>query len=167
MTILTIASLAVSAYSAVQQQRAQNAAAEYNRKVQLNNAQIAEMRAKSVEERGAVQEKQLRLQIAQKKGQQRSALAASGVVVDEGTALEILEDTAALGEEDALTLRHNTAMEAWGLRTQRFAFESQAELAGAQKSSAALAGTSSLLANVPSAYSNIYGRKRTTMTRRF
>jgi hypothetical protein len=35
-----------------------------------------------------------------------------------GTALDLLGDTAQIGEEDALTIRNNAAREAWGYRNQ-------------------------------------------------
>jgi len=49
--------------------------------------------------------------------------------VDEGTAQEVTEDTAAFGELDALTIRNNAEREALGFRTQGMNFQASGELA--------------------------------------
>jgi hypothetical protein len=69
--------------------------------------------------------------------------AASGVLVDEGSPLAILQDTAIQGELDALTIRSNAAQEAWSFRTQAGGFTAQAGLSRAKKRDpgAALTGT--------------------------
>lgn len=84
---------------------------EYQAQVDENNRKVAEWKAADARARGAKEEAALRVKVAALKGRQRSALAASGVEVGSGSALDILGDTAALGELDALTIRSNAERE--------------------------------------------------------
>ena len=93
--------------------RAQQQQYDYQAQVNENNKQVAEWQAQDAIERGEVKEKQHRTKVDQLKGRQRSVLAASGVVVDDGSALDVLGDTAELGELDALTIRSNADREAY------------------------------------------------------
>jgi hypothetical protein len=86
---------------------------EYQAKIDDNNRKVAEWKAADAKARGAKEEASHRVKVAALKGRQRSALAASGVVVDSGSALDILGDTASLGELDALTIRSNAEREAY------------------------------------------------------
>ena len=86
---------------------------EYQAKIDDNNRKVAEWKAADAIARGKKEESSHRIKVAALKGRQRSALAASGVVVDSGSALDILADTAALGELDALTIRSNAEREAY------------------------------------------------------
>jgi hypothetical protein len=67
--------------------------------------------------RGTKEETRYRRIIAQVAGQQKADFGARNVAVS-GTALDLLGDTAQIGEEDALTIRNNAAREAWGYRNQ-------------------------------------------------
>lgn len=67
--------------------------------------------------RGTIEEARYRRQIAQIVGAQKASFGQRSVAV-EGTALDLLADTAQIGEEDALTIRNNAAREAWGYRNQ-------------------------------------------------
>lgn len=67
--------------------------------------------------RGSIEEQRYRREIAQIVGAQRAVLGARNVAAS-GSALDILSDTAQLGEEDVLTIRNNAAREAWGYRNQ-------------------------------------------------
>ncbi len=80
------------------------------------NAQYKEAAAVDAEKRGAVQADQYRRQVGQMIGTQRAGFAANGIDVNSGTAAEIQDDTAAIGEFDALTIANNAAREAWGYR---------------------------------------------------
>lgn len=86
---------------------------EKQRKLDLR---VGEMQAKDAEARGRESEKRHRQDVKQLIGDQRAALAAQGVEVDSGSAAEIQEQTAELGELDALTIRNNARLEAMGLR---------------------------------------------------
>lgn len=113
---VSAAGVGVSTYSAYRQAEAQNDAAEYNERVAKRNNEIAEIQALDAERRGKIEEKQHRLRVSRLLGAQRAAAAGSGVVVDTGSPLAMLEDTAMLGEYDAETIKHNAKREAWALR---------------------------------------------------
>ena len=156
---LTVSAIGVGtqAYGAYKDAKAYNAANDYNASVMERNAQNAELRAQDSEARGEIEEKQHRQRVAGLKGEQRSVLAASGVVVDEGSALETLQDTTRFGELDALTIQHNTAMEAWGIRNEKANYQSQANLSRFDKKSPNLAATSTLLTGTGSLLTSASG----------
>lgn len=150
----------LQAVGAQQQAEAANQAAEYNAKIQERNAEIAEMQAVSAEERGKVTEREHRLRVSGLKGSQRVSAAASGVLVDEGSPLAILQDTAVQGELDILTIRQNTAREAWGFRTQAGGFTAQARLARARRVSPGMALTTTLVSGASRLGSQFVGFER-------
>lgn len=88
-----------------------------NQQALKTQAAVAEYQAKDAERRGALSFNKHRLQVAQMKGTQTASLAARGLALDEGSALNILMDTDYMGEVDAATIKDNTAKEAWALRT--------------------------------------------------
>ncbi len=120
----TYASLALTAASTVagiagqaQQAGAQQAQAGYQAAVMRNNALTAEALARNAEKRGAVAEQAQRNKTAQMLGRQTAVLAGQGTDFS-GSVLDILGDTAAAGEQDALTAKYNSAFEAWGHRNK-------------------------------------------------
>lgn len=139
--------VAAGAYGGYKSQDAQNQALEYQAKIQEQNANMAEMQATQTEQKGAFAEERLRAGIEGTKGAQRAGFGASGVTVGEGSALETVKNTAALGEVDAMTLRYNTALDAYGLRQQAKGYRSEAGMAREGKQSALLAGGLSLLSS--------------------
>jgi hypothetical protein len=136
----------VAAYSSYEQQKSANAAADYNAKIQERNAENANVQANQVIELGKVEEAQHRLQVAKLKGTQRATGAGSGLLIDQGSNLQITQDTEGFGELDALTIRANAARTAWGVRNESADSMAQANLTRMKKSSPALAAGSSLLA---------------------
>lgn len=102
---------------------------EYEAQVAANNAELADRLADDALARGEIAEKQHRLKLAQIRGQQRAGLAASGQVVDQGSAADLVSDTAKFGELDALTIRNNAEREALGYRTRAYNFQTEAQLA--------------------------------------
>lgn len=103
--------------------------ADYGQDIANNNAIISQQKADDALERGEESERRHREQVEALKGQQRSALAANGVVLDDGSALDILADTAEQGELDALTIRHNAQSEATDYLNQAGGFSAQGEMA--------------------------------------
>lgn len=95
----------------------------------MQNAQYADMAANDSVKRGGMSEDQQRLQTAAAIGTQRAGFAANGVDVNSGSAANIQDDTAQLGEFDALTIRNNAAREAWGYRTQSQTYRDSAKTA--------------------------------------
>lgn len=64
-------------------------------------------------------------------GSQRVAAAASGIAIDSGSALDLQEEAAGLGELDLLTIRQNAKREAWGYKVQASNYRGQAAMARA------------------------------------
>lgn len=96
----------------------QHKAGKVNQKLMEYNARVAEYQAEDAVKRGVVAESRRRDETSKVIGAQRVSLARQGVDINEGSALLLQEDAAALGELDALTIRNNAAREAWGLRVQ-------------------------------------------------
>lgn len=118
----------VSAVGQVQAGKAAQAAGDYNAAVARNNQIVAEQQAADAQRRGEVAETEQRRKVRMLAGSQRAALGASGVQLDAGTPLDLLGDTAAMGELDALTIRNNAEREAYGYRVQGVNFGAEAGL---------------------------------------
>lgn len=131
--LIPIALSAMGTYGQVQSLRAQQQAARYN-------ASIARQQAADAFARGAVAEQRHRMSVSQLIAQQRTAAAASGVIADVGSPAGLVEDSAMLGELDALTIRHNTAVEAWGYNARAKSLNYQAKAAGAAATTAVVSG---------------------------
>jgi len=117
--ISMIFGLVGSVISGVGQMQAANAqakAAEYNAKVQDMNARIAERQARDAIERGQDEEQRKRMEVQRILGQQKAAMAANGVDLTFGSPMDVIVDTAVLGELDALTIRSNAYREAYQYR---------------------------------------------------
>lgn len=140
--LLSGASTAMPAYSQYQQGKYNEGLADYNAAVARNNAISAEYQAKDAEARGKTAEQEHRDKIARLKASQRTAIAGSGFDLGFGSAVDTVADTAQIGEMDALTIRHNSAMEAWGYRNQANDYTAQA---GGQSLNAQAASNTGLL----------------------
>lgn len=82
------------------------------------NARVADLGAKSEMLRGEREVQSSKLKTAQLKSAQRASLAANGVDLGEGSAVNILSSTDVMGEIDADTIAANAVRSAWGYRTQ-------------------------------------------------
>ena len=80
------------------------------------NAQMAERAAQSELLRGEREYGNARLRTAQLRGRQRASLAANGVDLGVGSAVEIQTSTEVMGEIDANTIQANAIKAAWGHR---------------------------------------------------
>jgi hypothetical protein len=138
----SLLSTAAGVYGQVQSGAAAAGQARYQAQVAENNRIIAEQQAKDAEMRGQMAEDARRHQTRMLIGRQRTALAANGMLVDDGSALDITGDAAAQGEIDVLTLRANAAREAYGYRAQGANFMTDA---GLQRARAASAGPAALV----------------------
>lgn len=116
-TIVAVIGLVLGAAGGIQQANAQEAQAKYAAKVGETNAQAAEVQAQDAHRRGAEQEERQRMLVRQRIGAQRAAIAANGLE-QSGTAADLVSETVAFGEMDALTIRANAAREAWGYNEQ-------------------------------------------------
>ena len=129
---VSLAATAVGTLVSAQQQQQQGKAlaqqAQYRAQVAQNNQVLAERAAQDALQRGGVEEARSRMETARLAGRQRAALAASGQVVGEGSALSIITDTKGLGELDAQTVRSNAEREALGFRIKGMDFEAESAL---------------------------------------
>ena len=111
---------------AVVQARAIKAQGDIAARSLRSQEELAEIRAEDALRRGVAEEAQ---QVASTKkliGAQRAALAAQGIAVDVGSAFDIQSETAALGAQNAATIRINAARAALGFKLQAGAFAQQA-----------------------------------------
>lgn len=122
------------------------------------NARIAELGAQSALAQGAREEQKSRLQTAQLKSAQRTAMAANGIDLGEGTAAQVLTATDLMGEIDAQTIQANAARSAWGYRTQAVDAKNQALIsrAGAKSISPVSGAAASLLGSAGSVAQSWY-----------
>lgn len=82
------------------------------------NARTAQLQAEDAIMRGEEEAHRTRLATRQMVARQRAAFAGQGVELDSGSPLLVQEETAAMGELDALRIRNNAWREAWGYRSQ-------------------------------------------------
>lgn len=162
-TGLQIAGTVTSTYGAYQKSKAEKQAYEYQSQVARNNAMLSEQQAQDAIARGQSAEARQRMKTAQLKGSQRASLAARGISLDEGSALNILDDTDYFGELDAMAIRENAAREAAGFRQQGWNYTSNAGMlrARADMESPSGAAFTSLLSGAGSVADSWYKRSST------
>lgn len=138
---------ATSAYGSIkagrqarEQGQANQAAAESQAQLSDYNASVAELQATDAEQRGDEEANKYRAGVRSIIGEQRTGLAASGVEVGSGSALDVQADAAFLGELDALTVKTNAAREAWGFKVQATDLRKRAEITRREGAYAAAAG---------------------------
>ena len=110
MWATTALSVGAGVYGAVQQRQAGKAAAAQSEQ-QARIDQVAAADARAVGDR---ETERMLWRTRQALGQQRAAIAATGVAGDYGTPLELLGETAMFGEMEMQDARLNAARQAWG-----------------------------------------------------
>jgi hypothetical protein len=138
--IASIGSSLLGGLGALQQASAASAQANYAAKVAEVNKQTSLYAADDARKRGAAAEEQQRLKTKQLAGRQRAVLAANGVELSSGSPLDVLTDTASVGELDALTVRGNANREALGYEAQARNYGYDANLDRMRAQAAATAG---------------------------
>lgn len=106
----------------------QNEQAIGQKRLADRNAQIGELQAADAVARGAKAEEAHRAQVRQLEGQARAQAAATGGVMDTGSLDSVQTEIAKTGELDALTIRRNAQLEAWGYKNQADTSRYQGEL---------------------------------------
>lgn len=135
---------------------AQNAKQEgaFNSSMLAGNAALKEQAAQETIGAGETSADWQRVRTGQAVGTQRSAQAANGIDVNSGSASQLQDDTAMLGELDALTIQNNAAREAYGYRVQA----KQDLMNAAQvKTNAGNKATGSILGGFGSAFGSFAG----------
>lgn len=125
MTIAAVAATLVTGYMAADAQKAQG---EYNAQVAENNATLSRQRADDANAMGTRDMERQAWRTRAIMGQQRAAIAASGLDPTMGTPAEILGESALFGEIDQQNIRLNAARQAWGFRADASNFDNDAML---------------------------------------
>lgn len=118
---------------------AQSEASKYNAEVAANNQKMADTAAATAKQQGVIDQQAKANQEAMLVGQQKAGLAANGVDVGSGSALDLLSDTKAAGMLDQLTIANNAARTSAGFTNQGINYANQANIDKAA-SDAALQG---------------------------
>lgn len=154
--------LALSAAGTVQTVRANNAAADAANEQAKENAKLAEAQAQNATMTGLVEEDRRREQTRRMLATQRATIAANNLDMSTGTPLELLGDTAAVGEQDALMIRANAAREAWGFRSQGVNYKNEGAMAKAAAKNNNRATILTSAGNLASGAANLYSSRRST-----
>lgn len=93
------------------------------------NAATARAQAEDARRRGELSVRQHYRDVAQLKGRQRASMAASGVVLTEGSPLAILTQTEHLANLDAQTIQENADRESHAFRMQAANYDAAAQAA--------------------------------------
>lgn len=128
LAVLAVAGVAAGAYSTYQQAKSAKAQAHYQSAVANNNKIIADRAAEDSIKRGAVEEERKRQDIELLKGKQIAGFAGSGTDLSSGSVFDVVGETAALGELDALTIRSNYARESYEKRVMGMNYGAQSLL---------------------------------------
>jgi hypothetical protein len=120
--IAGIAGTLVSAMGQMQQAKAASQAATYN-------SEVSNIMANDAILRGQAEEDAKRRETASLAGRQRAVMAANGVDITMGSPLQVLGDTARMGELDAISVRTDAEREATALRNQSQLYQAEASSA--------------------------------------
>lgn len=163
-SVAGVAGTAMSFFGAQQQASAQAKAYEYQAQVGRNNAIIAERNAEAAIQAGKTEEQNQRRKTAQLEGAARAAMAANGLDTTSGTPLDVLGDTAKLGELDALTIRSNAGRTGYNYRVAGMSETAQSQLDMASASSAKSAGVVSSMGSLLSGATSLSDKFLTWQT---
>lgn len=122
----------LSAAGTIQGGLAAKAQGKYQAAVATQNASLANAQARDAMDRGRIEQVRLYRQQSQLQGRQQAAFAANGIDAGFGSALDVAEDTAMIGQEDALTLNKNTLRETKGYEISAGNYKSEAYAAKAK-----------------------------------
>lgn len=117
-----------SAYGAYSKGKAEQTAYQLQALVARNNAEMADWQATDAMKRGVTAVNTHQMKVAQLRGTQRASMAARGIDLGQGSALDILTDTEFMGAIDANTIKDNAEKEAWGYRMQAANYTSNSQL---------------------------------------
>lgn len=91
---------------------------EYQAAVARNNAQLDEWQAQDAITRGGFTKNQIQLRKGNIQGKQEAIFGGRNIALNEGSALNILADTAFMGARDVAIAGDNAEKEAWALRNK-------------------------------------------------
>lgn len=126
--VMSLIGTGVSVYSSVQEGKAQQEYYNYQAQQDEKNAKIAEQNALKERQGGIEDARMQRIKTLQTIGKQQTAMASNGIDITSGSALDMIEDTRAMGELDALNILANSERTAQNYLQQSDNFTSQAYL---------------------------------------
>lgn len=118
LTAAVVSLAALSAVNSFSQSKAQKSQGDFQAQQLDANARIADISADDAIKRGESDAKAHRRRVRLQIGEQRAAMAAQGLDLESGSALDIQKDTAGFGAEDELTIKNNAFREAWGYKVK-------------------------------------------------
>jgi hypothetical protein len=166
--VAAVAGAGLSAYSASEAASARKDQLKYQEAVARNNQKIAEWQRSLTLQDAETAASQKLQEKAQLQGRQRAALAANGVAIGEGSALDLLATTEFNAQSDIADIQSSAARRAWGYENEGKGLQGQADFNSSVASSispakeGAIAGAGSLLSSagsLASAYGSYKGAK--------
>lgn len=149
--IAAVASVAGTAMSAIS---ASNNA-DYQSQVAENNAIAAEQNAQYARRAGEQQAAAQSLKGADTAGKIQTAIAANGVDVNTGSAVDVEASQRQQSKLDTETVLNNADLQAYGYRTQAVNFQAQSQLDSAQSSQALIGGGLGAIGGLASAAKSV------------
>lgn len=153
-----MAGAAVSAEGTYEQGQAQGRNADYQSQVARNNAEIARQNVAMTQASGASKEAAQGMRTRASVGAIKAGQGASNIDVNSGSALDVREAAGKLGALDALTIRSNTAREAYGYEVASTSSEAESKLLTQEGEQARSAGETGALGTFLSGASSVGGR---------
>ncbi len=135
-TILSGLGTAASIFGTLQGGRAASQSAKYQSAVAANNATIAQQNATRAGQEGEQQAFIAEQKNRAKVGALVADQAASGIDVNKGSALDIRQSEAQIGQLDAMTIRANAAQKAYGYQVESTSKTADADLYKAEAKNA-------------------------------
>lgn len=163
-TWIMIAGLVLTAAAGVQTADAQKKAGEAQAEQAAENAKAAKAQGESTVLAAQIEEDRRRQQTRQMLASQRAGFAANNVDMSTGSAMDILGDTAMVGEQDALTIRANAARQAWGYSVDANNSMNQGRMAQAAGKNAATGTYLTTAASMWQQGSSMYGNRAPAST---
>ncbi|URC15455.1 hypothetical protein BD1_14 [Octadecabacter Antarctic BD virus 1] len=140
VTMMMIASTALSAGGAIMQGNAASANAKFQQKIALDNADRTSEKMRDAKERGSDREQQVMAEGAVSIANTRGALASNNMDLTMGSPLDTILQASMEVERDAYRVRRNTGYEVADLNQERANFRNNASAQGAEASNARTAG---------------------------
>jgi hypothetical protein len=156
--IAGIAGTGISAYSQYKQGQATQTANYMQAQIYDYNSDIALQNAATERQIGYDEARKRRIQAISNMGSQKAAMAASGIDINQGSAVDLVADTAAFGELDALTELYNSERGAVNYERQATDFRNQATLSRMSGKNAYTSGIISGLGTGLTGVSQVAGR---------
>lgn len=151
----------VSNFSALQRQAsAASAQGQYVKRVDEQNAKMAEAQAQDALDRGELTAQRRGLETRQQIGSTRAAQAAQGVDVSSGSAADVQASEAGIGAMDEVTIRNNAAREAWGYKVEAINQRQAGEVAAITGDTTAAGYRAESYGSLLSGAANTYGLYR-------